>query len=485
MLLSSVFEGVPFTAPAFEDREIADIVYDSRKAAAGTLFVALTGAYSDGHDYVNSAYLNGARAFLVQKEVSLPADALVLTVGDTRAVLSAISANFFRHPERELKIVGVTGTKGKTTVVNMLRFCLDAAGLFCGVIGTVGAQYGDVTLPTVNTTPESYECMKLFRQMADAGCKAVCMEVSSIGLKAHRVDDIPFTTAVFTNLTPDHIGGAEHESFEEYAYWKKQLFYRCQQAVLCADDAFSEELKEILTVPYLTYGVYEPADVTARNIEKVRASSFFGSRFLCVAGDEERELTISMPGVFSVLNALACVAVCRQLDADMDAVAEGLKNAVAKGRNEVLRLDVPYDVVVDYAHNGQSFHSVLDTFTQYEHNRIITVFGSVGGRAQLRREEMGTISGTRADLTIITTDDPNYEDPAAICAEIARAVEKAGGKYEIIVDREAAVHRALSLAEPGDIVLLLGKGHEQAQKVRGGLVPYSDIGSVKSYFDKK
>ncbi len=482
MRLSNIIAHIEYACEHFRDGEIADIVYDSRKASAGALFVCLRGALADGHNFAESAYGNGARFFLAEEPLPLPADAVVLITENTRAALAAVSADFFGHPEKELKVVGVTGTKGKTTVTHMLRHCLDAAGIRSGVIGTVGAYYGDTFVPTVNTTPESYETLKLLRQMKDAGCEAVCMEVSSLGLKHHRVDGIRFFEAVFTNLSPDHIGGAEHDSFEEYVYWKRQLFCRCDHATLCADDAYTETLKNLLTVPYVTYSAFADADVRAENISKYHENNLFGERFTCVSGGETATVTTAQPGLFSVQNALACIAVCLRFGVPLETAAAAMKTARVRGRNECVPVPADYNVVIDYAHNGQSFHSVIDTFADYPHNRLITVFGSVGDRAQLRRAEMGAVSGAKADLSVITTDDPGFEDPANIAADIAAAVKEAGGACEIVLDRTAAVHRALSLAEPGDIILLLGKGHETAQKVRGKKEHYSDYEAVASYY---
>ena len=483
MLLSQILKDLNYTAADFKDCEITDIVYDSRKAAPGTVFVALRGAFTDGHDYVQSAYLNGAAVFLTEHDVQLPSGAQVIVTKDTRAALAVISAEFFGHPEKELDIIGVTGTKGKTTVTHMMKHCLDCIGVKSGVIGTVGAYYDGKYVPTVNTTPESYENMKLLRSMADAGCKAVCMEVSSLGLKAHRVDGIRFSTAVFTNLSPDHIGGAEHESFEEYVYWKTQLFKNCDSAILCTDDAFTPELIKQLTVPYTTYGCFTDADITADGIKSLRENNFFGAEFNCNSSRGTVKMRTAMPGVFSVQNALAAAAVCFKYGATAEETAEAMRTAKVRGRNEVMDVPADFDVIIDYAHNGQSFNSVLDTFAEYEHNRMITVFGSVGDRAQLRRQEMGLISGKKADISIITSDDPGFEDPEKIAEEIAGYVKRSGGAYEIETDREKAVFRALSVAEKGDIVLILGKGHETAQKINGEKIPYSDHESVEKFFN--
>lgn len=482
MLLSEILKGLEYECENFSDREIADIVYDSRKACKDTMFVCLTGAYSDGHDYAESAFDKGVRVFLAERKLSLPGDAVVIVTKNSRAALAVISGNFFSHPDKELAVIGVTGTKGKTTITHMMRTCLDKCSIKSGVIGTVGAYYEDKFIPTVNTTPESYETQKLMRLMADAGCKAVCMEVSSIGLKTHRVDGIHFNTAVFTNLSPDHIGGAEHESFEEYAYWKKQLFNRCDFAVLNNDDLFSEELKEIISCPYETISLNEAADITAADIKNLREDGFFGVGFLCKYKNEEFRLKTALPGFFSVYNALCAAAVCLHLGVTPEKLASALPLAKVKGRSECMDIPADFDVIIDYAHNGTSFNSIFDTVNSYEHNRIITVFGSVGDRAQLRRKEMGLISGKRSDLSVITDDDPGYEDSNKIAEEIAGFVRESGGEYVIITDRREAVFHALSVAKKGDIVLLLGKGHETVQKVKGEKIHYSDHESVNEFF---
>ena len=353
-----------------------------------------------------------------------------------------------------------------------------------GVIGTVGAYYDGKFVPTVNTTPESYEINKLLRLMADSGCKACCIEVSSIGIKNHRVDGITFSTAVFTNLSPDHIGGAEHDSFEEYSYWKKQLFKSCKKAIFNIDDLFSEEIIKEITVPYSCFSINGESELTADNIRNLRTKDFFGVGFSYKTPDGEHEARIAMPGFFSVYNALAAIAVCKSYCIADEKIISALEGARVKGRNELISVDAPYAVIIDYAHNGQSFNSVLDTVREYPHNRIICVYGSVGDRAQLRRQEMGLVCGKKADLSIITTDDPGFEDPESIAREIAFYVEKEGGKYEIIVDRTKAVHSALSQAQEGDIVLILGKGHETIQKIKGEKVHYSDHEAVESFFHK-
>ncbi len=484
MLLSEILADVSYSCSDFKDIEIEDIVYSSRNAGGGKLFVALTGAFSDGHDYAGSAYLAGSRVFLVSHNIDVPADAMCIFVENTRAALAEISANFFSHPDREIDVIGVTGTKGKTTVTGMLCTCLNECGIKSGVIGTVGAYYDGKYIPTVNTTPESYEIHRILRLMADAGCKVCCIEVSSIGLKHHRVDTVKFRTGIFMNLSPDHIGGAEHDSFEEYSYWKKQLFGKCENAVFNKDDEFSEEIIKEINIPYSLFSVEGDAHISADNIKNLRTDSFFGVGFCCHTPEGSFEAGIAMPGFHSVYNALAVIAVCRQYGISNDDIARAVIKARVKGRSELMNTGTDYAVIIDYAHNGQSFNSVIDTVREFPHNRIIAVYGSVGDRAQLRRQEMGYVCGKKADLSIITTDDPGFEDPFEIAKEIASFVEKEGGKYRIIVDRAEAVRAALDEAVKGDIVLLLGKGHETVQKIKGEKVHYSDHEEVEKYFGK-
>lgn len=463
------------------DCDIADLVYDSRKAAANTVFFALCGAAADGHDYVQSAYDKGCRVFVTQHAVDLPEDATVLVFEDSRAALARLSCNFFGNPAKELSVVGITGTKGKTTVTNMLRSVFDGCGVKSGVIGTIGAFWGDCYEPTVNTTPESYETQRLLRTMADDGCKAVFIEVSSLGLKQHRSDCIDFHTAVFTNLSPDHIGGTEHESFEEYAFWKKQLFRQCRKAVLNADDAFCADFIKEITCPVTTFSAEKQADFTASNLHFIRDGKL-GMEFTLTHANEEDVCRVGMPGVFSVYNALTAAAVADGLGIDKKTVHKALRNACVKGRMEPVAVPGNFDVLIDYAHNGLSFKSVIETVKAYNPTGLIALYGCVGGRAQVRRKEMASISGALCDLTIVSTDDPQYEDPAEIAKEVASYIEEIGGKYEIIVDRAQAIRFALENAKEGNIILLLGKGHEECMKIKGECVPFSERRTVEEYY---
>lgn len=470
MKLSEILNGLDYTSDNLTDTEIKDIAYDSRKAGDGIIFVCLEGAFADGHKYALSAYEKGSRVFLCSKDIKVGADAVIIRVSDTRAALAKISCNFFRNPSREIAVIGITGTKGKTTVAHIVRFVLEAGGVKTGIIGTVGASYGDVVLPTVNTTPESYELQKMLRMMADGGCKAAAIEVSSLGLKAHRVDGTEFSYGVFTNLYPDHIGTNEHESFEEYAYWKTQLFPRCKKAVINIDDPFSKTVIENCKCELITYGS-QSADYRLTNAEKVRQGNLLGMKFSVLQGEKQKTYTVALPGDVNAYNSLVAISVAHGFGISDEDIQNGLLRVFVKGRGEIVRVSDDFTIIIDYAHNGVSLRSIIETAKSYEHNRIISLFGSVGGRTECRREELGTVSGELSDLSVITSDDPDFEDPRQICEEIASYCK---GEYVIIPDRAEAIHYAVKNAVKGDIIILAGKGHEEYMKVKGEKLPFSE-----------
>ncbi len=485
MKLSEILKGLSYTCSKFADCEIEDIAYDSRKCGDGILFVCLVGAFTDGHKYIQSAYDKGSRFFLCEREVDLPEDAVVIITDNTRSALAKISCNFFRHPSRDIKVIGITGTKGKTTTAHIVKFLLEAGGIKTGIIGTVGSFYGNTVIPTVNTTPESYELQKTLRIMAEGGCQAVVMEVSSLGLKHHRVEGTEFYCGVFTNLFPDHIGTNEHDSFEEYAYWKTQLFPMCQKAVVNIDDPFSEEIIRNCSCDVITYGYDNKADYVLENCEKIKLGNILGVAFDMKANGKDKKFTVALPGEINAHNSLIALALGDMFGICDEDSAEGLKQVFVKGRCEILKDTEDITVIIDYAHNGVSLKSIIDTARNYEHNRIITLFGSVGGRTECRREELGTVSGKMSDFTVITSDDPDFEDPKSICDEIASHCKNAGGEYVVIPDRSEAVNYAVKMAQSGDILILAGKGHEEYMKIKGEKVPFNEREEVIRAFREK
>ncbi len=485
MKLSEILNGLDYTCSNFTDCEIKDIAYDSRKCDSGILFVCLVGAMTDGHKYIQSAYDKGSRVFLCEKEVDLPSDAVIIFTENTRSALAKISCNFFRHPSKELKVIGITGTKGKTTTAHIVQSVLNEGGVKTGIIGTVGSFFNGRAIPTVNTTPESYELQKIFRTMKDEGCEAVVIEVSSLGLKHYRVDGTEFFCGAFTNLYPDHIGTNEHDSFEEYSFWKTQLFPMCRQAIVNIDDSFSDEIIRHCTDKVITYGCKADADYVLESHKKVKAGNVLATEFNVNKNGTSNCFTIALPGAINAHNALIAVALADIFGIDDEKVKKGLEKVSVKGRCEILRDTQDITIIIDYAHNGISLENIINTAKEYEHNRIITLFGSVGGRTECRREELGLVSGRMSDFTVITSDDPDFEDPRSICEEIASYCEKAGGEFVIIPDRGEAINYAVKMAESGDILILAGKGHEEYMKINGQKVPFNERDEIAKAFREK
>lgn len=483
MFLSNILNGIDFTCGNFTDTDIEDITYNSKNAGEGKCFFCLSGTITDGHKYARSAYENGCRCIFAEHKVDVPDDCVQIITENTRHALAIASANFFEHPASSLKVIGITGTKGKTTMAHIVKCLIEASGEMCGIIGTNGAKYGSVCLETENTTPESYELQKLFRKMADAGCKYCVIEASSLGLKMHRTDGIPFEIGVFMNLAPDHIGTIEHPTFEDYKNSKKLLFSMCRHAVVNADDPAYTDMLEGSSADVTKFGLAN-ADVTAENVELLRSKDMLGVSFDCIDAGERIHIEAPIPGYFNVYNVLGAVAVCKVLGIDIKGCTDVLRNFSVSGRSELVHVSDDFDVIIDFAHNGLSMHNIISTLRTYPHNRIIVLYGSIGGKNQIRRRELGLTAGREADLSILTSDDPGEEDPLDIAEEIAKYIREVGGKYIIIPDRKEAVAYALSNMQKGDILVLAGKGDETFMKTKNGKVPYSELGEVKKYIEK-
>lgn len=480
MKLREILADVPCAAYDGET-EVCDIAYDSRAAKPGTIFVALRGV-QDGHAFCADAYRRGCRLFAVEyRPADLPDDAVTVVCENTRRALSRMSANFFRHPDREVRVVGITGTNGKTTLTYLLKSTFDTAGYPAGLIGTNGAEFGGRHYPTINTTPQSYEMFRLLREMADAGCRYAFVEASSLGIQQERVADIRFYAAVFTNFSPDHVGGHEHKTVEEYLACKLQLFKQCDFAVLNRDDAQYPAFRDACACETVSYGTSPEADYIADEVEPVKEAGAFGVRFLCRHNGASSRVFVSMPGSFSAENALVAFALCERCGVSPEAAREALAEAGAPGRLEHFALPNGADVFLDYAHNGGAVANVCAVLREYPHDRLIAVIGCVGGRAQIRRRGVAEACAAGADMTWFTADDPNFEDPAAICAEVAGYCRDAGGVCAEEPDRATAVQTALGSTHAGDFVVLLGKGHETAQKIGGELVPYSDVEQIELF----
>lgn len=455
------------------DKEITSVVYDSRKAEPGSLFLCIKGAVSDGHVYAKEVAEKGASVLVVQDAVEVPEDVTVIQVENSRYAMACISAAWFDYPAKKLKTIGITGTKGKTTTTYLVKSILENAGHKTGLIGTIETIIGEEHIPSANTTPESYLVQQYFAKMAEAGCDSVVMEVSSQGLMLHRTAGFTFDIGIFTNLEPDHIGPNEHKDFEDYLRCKALLFKQCKTGIFNADDQHLEQILEGHTCEVETFGFSEKADLRAENTRLVTGKGTLGIHY-DVKGLMDFSVEIDLPGKFSVYNSLTAIAVCRHFNVTEENIQKALKQAKVKGRIEMVKVSDDFTLMIDYAHNAMSLESLLTTLKEYKPNRLVCLFGCGGNRSKLRRYEMGEVSGKLADLTIITSDNPRNEEPQEIINDIKVGIGKTDGKYVEIIDRKEAIAYAIHHGQPGDIVVLAGKGHEDYQEIKGKKYPMDE-----------
>lgn len=467
MRLDKLLERLDYEVVQGTDQtEITTLINDSRKAEKGSVFVCISGAVSDGHSYAADVAAKGAAALVVEHNVDVPEDVTVILVKDTRYALALMSAAYFGYPAEKMKIIGITGTKGKTTTTYMIKSILDGVGHKVGLIGTIEAIIGEKHIPAANTTPESYTIHKYFAEMAEAGCDCVVMEVSSQGLMLHRTAGIPFEIGIFTNLGKDHIGPNEHKDFEDYKRCKGLLFQQCRLGIANVDDRYFEDVFRNATCRVETFGFSENADLRAENVKLVSRPGYLGVAYH-VSGLMDFDVEIDIPGKFSVYNSLTAIAVCRHFQVPAEKIKEVLKQAKVKGRIEMIKVSDEFTLMIDYAHNAMSLESLLTTLKEYNPKRLVCLFGCGGNRSRDRRYEMGEVSGRLADLTIITSDNPRFEEPQDIIDDIKIGIGRTDGKYVEICDRKEAIKYAIANGQPGDVIVLAGKGHEDYQEIRG------------------
>ena len=456
------------------DTEVTSLVYDSRKVKPGALFVCIAGTVRDAHDFIPEIMGKGAVAFIVERDdIELVDGFTYIQVENTRIALAELAAAYFDYPAEKLKIIGITGTKGKTTTTYLVKSILENAGRKVGLVGTIEVIIGREHIPAANTTPESYVLQSYFAQMVKAGLDTVVMEVSSQGLMLHRTQGFVFDFGIFTNMEQDHIGPNEHSSFEEYMACKGLLFKQCLVGIVNGDDSHVEQVIKGHTCVIERFGIKENADLKADNIGLFRKEDVLGVRFQ-VKGTMDFEVEVATPGIFSVYNALTAIAICRHFQVEEVNIKKALLEAKVKGRIEPVKVSEQFTLLIDYAHNAMSLESLLSTLKEYRPNRLICLFGCGGNRSKLRRYEMGEISGKLADLTIITSDNPRFEEPLDIIADIKNGIEKTNGKYVEICDRKEAIRYAIENGEEGDIIVLAGKGHEDYQEIRGVKYPMDE-----------
>lgn len=448
------------------DIPVTQLVFDSRKACKDGVFVCISGAVVDGHSFIDEVVAKGITSIIVEKDVTVPDGVTVIKVQNTRLALAYMSAAYFDYPAEKLKTIGITGTKGKTTTSYMVKSILEKTGFKTGLIGTIETIIGDTHIPAVNTTPESYVVQQSFRQMVDAGIECVVMEVSSQGLMLHRVGGFTFDYGIFTNLEPDHIGPNEHKDFEEYLQCKGMLFKQCKVGIVNIDDAHTQKVLAGHTCQVESFGFAKEADLCAKNVELINKPGFLGVSYQ-ISGKLNMDVTIDVPGKFSVYNSLAAISICRHFGVKDEAIKEALAGIRVKGRVELLPVSKHFTLMIDYAHNAMSLESLLTTLKAYNPKRLVCLFGCGGNRSKLRRYEMGEVSSKLADLTIITSDNPRDEEPQAIMDDILTGIKKADGDYVMIADRKEAIRYCMVHAKEGDVIVLAGKGHEDYQEIKG------------------
>lgn len=450
---------------------VDDVIYDSRKAAPGKLFICIPGARADGHDFIRDVYEKGTRAFVVERELaelSLPEadDLTILKTENARKALALLSAARFGHPFEKMISIGITGTKGKTTATTMMKSILEAAGEKVGLIGTTGCFIDGERTPTMNTTPESYELHEDFAKMVEKGCRYVIMECSSQGFKLDRTYGLTYDYGIFLNISPDHIGPAEHESFEEYLSCKAMLLTQSKTAIV-NDDA--EHTEEVIASSGVESGIVKrfsikhSADQTAKDIEYIMTEEFTGTKFRA-EGLFNGVIRLPLPGYFNIENTLSVLTAAALLGLPAEDIEEGVFKTRVNGRMEVVARTDKFTIFVDYAHNEVSMVSLLGTLrNDYKPERLVVIFGCGGNRSKDRRTGMGAAAAKSADFTVITSDNPRYEKPEDILEDIHAAFLEAGGREEncvMIADRGEAIRYAMEHAEKGDMIAVIGKGHE-------------------------
>lgn len=444
--------------------EIVDIITDSRKGTDKDIFVCISGAISDGHNYVTDVIRKGIKVIVVEKTIDVDEEVTVIKVNNTRIAIAKMSAALFDYPARKLISIGITGTKGKTTTTYMIKSILENAGYKTGLVGTIETIIDEQHFESINTTPDSYTLHKYLKMMVDKGCKCVVMEVSSQGLKMHRVNGIVFNYAIFTNLGVDHIGKNEHSSFEEYAECKSMLFRQCEIGIVNNDDDNLDLIIKNSSCKLITYGMEKSSDLQAESLKL--DSSNMGIEYK-TKGLYNFQVQLNLPGIFNVYNSMAAIGIAKQFNISEDIIAMTLFEFKVKGRVEVVYSNENHMVIIDYAHNAMSLKSLLLSLRVYSPKRLVCVFGCGGNRSRLRRFEMGKVSSELSDFTIVTSDNPRDEDPLDILNDIIKSVEENNGEYIGIIDRREAIRYAIDNAIEGDVIVIAGKGHETYQEIAG------------------
>ena len=489
MELKNILSGIEgLKAKGNLNLDITGITNDSREVKNGFLFIAIKGFDTDGHAYINKAIENGAVAILVQEEMAkqvigqIPENITLITSDNTRKATAICACNYYDNPSRKMQLIGVTGTKGKTTTTFMIKTILEKQGIKTGLIGTIATYIGDKKLEDSDrTTPDSIKLQSYFAQMVEAGCKACVMEVSSQSLKLHRVDGCDFNIGIFTNFSEDHISEKEHPDMEDYFNSKVKLFQMCPIGFINVDDINTIRVPKLApNCTIKTYGIDNECDLLAKDITITNSYVDFRVK---LNGKNERIKT-DIPGRFSVYNSLAAILVAEKLGCSVENIKESLETVKVPGRSELVDNKLGLTIMIDYAHSPESLESILQAVKSYTRGRVISVFGCGGDRDNAKRPIMGAISGKIATYTIITSDNPRTEKPEEIIKEIEEGIKKTNARYECIVDRTEAIRKAIKMANKNDIIVLAGKGHETYQEINHEKRHYDEREIIKEIIDE-
>ena len=471
------------------DVNVKEIKNNSKAVEENDMFVAIKGFDDDGHNHIVEAIKNGAKVILAQEDEidkniikEIPEDIVLVLTKDTRYALAIVACNFYKNPSKKMKLIGVTGTKGKTTTTYMIRDILEKHGIKVGLIGTVASYVGDKKIAdNENTTPESLKLQEIFSKMLEEKCEAVVMEVSSQSLKLERVAGCDFDIGVFTNLAEDHISTKEHPNMEDYFNSKVKLFKMCKKGFINADDVYSIMIPKLVPeCQFSTYGIDNHCDLLAKDITVTNQYAEFKVKI----GDKNERVKVSIPGRFSVYNSLAAIAVAMQFGCNSEEIKGALENIRVPGRSELVDNKLGLTIMIDYAHTPESLEKILSAVKIYTKGRVISVFGCGGDRDKIKRPMMGEVSGRVADYTIITSDNPRTENPEEIVKDIEEGIKKTNGKYECIVDRKEAIKKAIKMANKRDMIVLAGKGHEQYQEINKKRYPFDESEIVNNIIDE-
>lgn len=465
-----------------ENAEICGITNDSRCIEAGFAYVCIKGFNADGHVFAPAAEKNGATLIVAENDYKSES-ASVLRVENSRKAMAQIASALYDHPSKKLKLIGVTGTNGKTTTTHIIKSVLDLAGKKTGLIGTNHTLIGESEIEAKRTTPESCQLHKWFAMMVDAGVQYCIMEVSSHSVELLRVYGITFDVGVFTNLTHDHLD--LHGDMETYMQVKTRMLDACKTAIINIDDEYGKKMSKLTKCKnVLTYSSEKKADYMAENINLREHGIIYDLK--CEKADEPVKIKAVLPGRFSVYNTLGAAAACFELGFGSQDVQRGIIiTRGAKGRAELVQVNAEFKIMIDYAHTPDGLYNILTTVREFTQGRVITVFGAAGDRDRAKRPEMGKLAGNLSDYCIITSDNPASEEPADIIKAVEDGVKETECSYVCIEDRKQAIIRALEIAQAGDLVMLAGKGHETYQIVKGEYIPFSEEQIVKDYFNKR